>query len=139
MPAAAEDRGRKTEDRAGAGVEEDAVAAVSDRRSASPDAEDGGHRPPLQAEGLDDGAPVGPSEGEEAAFLAEQREQGFGAPASGAAAAKAAAPDPDEKTPLPPLDDLVNRIPAATRELMDELFRAKFVTVKRVPKSALKN
>ncbi|HET7536190.1 MAG TPA: hypothetical protein VFJ90_07040 [Candidatus Didemnitutus sp.] len=40
--------------------------------------------------------------------------------------------------PLPPLDDLVQRIPAPTRELIDELFRAKFVTVKRVPKSALK-
>lgn len=41
--------------------------------------------------------------------------------------------------PLPPLDDLVQRIPPATRELIDELFRAKFVTVKRVPKSALKS
>jgi hypothetical protein len=86
---------------------------------------------------VDDGAPVGPSEGEESAFLAEQREQGYAAPTP--AAAKPAAPDPDEKAPLPPLEDLVNRIPAQTRELMDELFRAKFVTVKRVPKSALKN
>ena len=40
--------------------------------------------------------------------------------------------------PLPPLEDLVNRIPAPTRALVDELFRAKFVTVKRVPRSALK-
>lgn len=39
---------------------------------------------------------------------------------------------------LPPLEDLVNRIPAPTRAVVDELFRAKFVTVKRVPKSALK-
>lgn len=85
---------------------------------------------------IDEGAPVGPSEGEESAFLAEQREQGFHSPASKAAVATE---EPEEKGALPPLDDLVNRIPAATRELMDELFRAKFVTVKRVPKSALKN
>ncbi|MBI5425579.1 MAG: hypothetical protein HZA32_15985 [Opitutae bacterium] len=85
---------------------------------------------------VDDGAPVGPADGEEAAFIAEQREQGFIAPAATPAAAVA---EPDDKSPLPPLDDLVNRIPAATRELMDELFRAKFITVKRVPRSALKN
>jgi len=32
----------------------------------------------------------------------------------------------------------VQRIPAPTRELLDELFRAKFVGVKRLPKSAFK-
>lgn len=84
---------------------------------------------------VDDGAPVGPTDGEEASFLAEQREQTFATPAARATPAA----EPDDKAPLPPLDDLVNRIPAATRELMDELFRAKFITVKRVPKSALKN
>ncbi len=36
------------------------------------------------------------------------------------------------------MEDLVKRIPAPARELMEELFRARFVTVKRVPKSALK-
>ncbi len=47
---------------------------------------------------------------------------------------------PEEvKSDLPPLDDLVNRIPAPTRALMEELFRARFVTVKRMPKSALKS
>jgi hypothetical protein len=39
---------------------------------------------------------------------------------------------------LPPMEDLVKRIPAPARALMEELFRARFVTVKRVPKSALK-
>ena len=39
---------------------------------------------------------------------------------------------------MPALDELVQRIPAAARELMDELFRAKFIAVKRVPKAALK-
>jgi len=40
---------------------------------------------------------------------------------------------------LPPMEDLVKRIPAPARELMEELFRARFVTVKRVPKTALKS
>lgn len=87
---------------------------------------------------LDDGAPIGPSDGEEPSFLAEQREQGFSAPSAPSRTAAAEA-EPDDKKPLPPLDDLVQRIPAETRQLMDELFRANFVTVKRVPKSALKN
>ena len=39
---------------------------------------------------------------------------------------------------LPPMEDLVKRIPAPARELMEELFRARFVTVKRLPKSAMK-
>lgn len=75
-------------------------------------------------------APSGPGEGEEEAFLAEQR---LAEPAM-------AGPAEPEETPadLPPLEDLVARIPAPTRALMDELFRAKFVTVKRVPRSALK-
>lgn len=34
---------------------------------------------------------------------------------------------------LPPLEDLVKRIPPKTRAAMDELFRANFVAVKRVP------
>lgn len=45
---------------------------------------------------------------------------------------------PDEKGDLPPMEDLVNRIPAPARELMEELFRARFVTVKRIPQSVLK-
>ncbi len=44
----------------------------------------------------------------------------------------------EPKGDLPPMEDLVKRIPAPTRELLEELFRARFVTVKRLPKSALK-
>lgn len=81
-------------------------------------------------------APVGPSPEEEASFLSEQSfQEAASAPISVAAKA-----EPEEPVgALPPLDDLIKRIPAPARELMDELFRAKFVTVKRVPKSALKN
>lgn len=86
---------------------------------------------------VDEGAPVGPSEGEEAAFLAEQRAQGIASPAPANRASETA--DASDQNPLPPLEDLVKRIPPATRQLMDELFRANFVTVKRVPKSALKH
>ncbi len=46
---------------------------------------------------------------------------------------------PEEKGDLPPMEDLVKRIPGPARELMEELFRARFVTVKRVPKTALKS
>jgi hypothetical protein len=94
----------------------------------------GGAEPAASAE---DGAPVGPSESEEAAFLAEQATTGGGGVTEGRTAPAAE----EAETPtgeLPPLEELVNRIPAPTRQVMDELFRAKFVTVKRVPKSALK-
>lgn len=78
--------------------------------------------------------PVGPSAEEEAAFLAQERENGYTPPPFGAAQ-----PPPEENGKhLPPLEDLVKRIPVPARELLEELFRAKFVTVKRVPASALK-
>ncbi len=85
---------------------------------------------------VDDSVPVGPSAEEEAAFLSQDRssEQFYGQP-----------PKPENLEPeagdtsLPPMEDLVKRIPAPARELMEELFRAKFVTVKRVPQSALKS
>ncbi|HWL14984.1 MAG TPA: hypothetical protein VNR00_05220 [Opitutus sp.] len=56
-------------------------------------------------------------------------------------AARAAADDDaeDDRKALPKLDELVTRIPAETRELLDELFRAKFVTVRRVRKADLKS
>lgn len=45
----------------------------------------------------------------------------------------------DDPKGLPPLDSLVQRIPAEVRETLDELFRARFVRVQRVPKRALKS
>ncbi len=84
-----------------------------------------------------DDAPIGPGDAEESAFLAEQKasEPAVSAPR----AANGQEANGETGGSLPPLDDLVHRIPAPTRELIDELFRAKFVTVKRVPKSALKS
>jgi hypothetical protein len=82
-----------------------------------------------------DSIPVGPSAEEEAAMLAVDRttEEFYGAPPK----AENIEPEPGG-APLPPMEDLVKRIPAPARELMEELFRARFVTVKRMPKAALK-
>lgn len=41
--------------------------------------------------------------------------------------------------PLPSLEDLIAKVPAELQEKMDELFRAKFQTVKRVPPAVLKS
>jgi hypothetical protein len=78
-------------------------------------------------------APAGPSSEEEAAFLAQEREMGIVTPAL-----MHTESPPVEKGDLPPMEDLVKRIPMPTRDLMEELFRAKFITVKRIPQSALK-
>jgi hypothetical protein len=43
------------------------------------------------------------------------------------------------ETPLPSLDELVKRIPAEVRETLDDLFRVKYVSVKRVLRSSLKS
>lgn len=77
-------------------------------------------------------APAGPSSEEEAAFLAQEREGGI---VSGVLPPAESTEEPGN---LPPMEDLVKRIPAPARELMEELFRARFVTVKRIPKAALK-
>ena len=75
-------------------------------------------------------------ESAESAFLAEARERGEVAkPRSGEAVD--VVEEVDSK-PLPALDDLVQRIPAEVRDALEDLFRARFVTVKRVPKKALK-
>ena len=83
----------------------------------------------------DDDVPVGPSREEEAAFLSQDRASGEfhgGTPPSEHVEAESG------DASLPPMEDLVKRIPGPARELMEELFRARFVTVKRLPKSALK-
>ena len=88
------------------------------------------------ATGRDDKGPLWPDDAAEEAFLGEAKERGEtilpGAAATAAEAAEKAA------QPLPPLDELVQRVPAEVREAMEELFRARFVTVRRVPEKALK-
>lgn len=77
-----------------------------------------------------------PDESVESGFLAEARERGE--PTSVAASAKEETAERTEAGPLPPLNDLVQRIPAEVRDVLEDLFRAKFVAVKRVPPKALK-
>ncbi len=78
-------------------------------------------------------APIGPGADEEAAYLATQ-------------SASENAPDlstnraePPADKNLPPLETLLARIPAETHAALDELFRAKFTVVRRVPESAFKS
>lgn len=82
----------------------------------------------------DDETNVWPTEAEEAAFLAEASERGEKVvPVS-----REVEEEADDSKALPKLDELVNRIPAETRELLDELFRARFVAVRKVRKKDLK-
>jgi hypothetical protein len=80
--------------------------------------------------------PPWPGEADEASFLSEGRVRGdelLIAAAPPPAEEAGAAPD------LPPLDELVARIPAEVREALDDLFRAKFVRVRRVIPTSLKS
>ena len=78
--------------------------------------------------------PNGFDEAAESAFRAEAKSRGeVVAPVR----AEAATEEADPRN-LPPLDELVRRIPPEVRATLDDLFRAKFIAVRRVPKNALK-
>ncbi len=87
---------------------------------------------------LENGANVWPDEAAEAAFMSEARERGEPVKASPAAREIAAETDVEATGALPPLGELVQRLSPEVRETLDELFRARFVSVRRVPKKALK-
>ncbi len=76
-------------------------------------------------------------ESAESEFLAEARERGEVVKPSAAAAIEPI--EEVENQPLPKLDDLVQRIPPEVRDVLEDLFRARFVSVKRIPKKALKS
>ncbi len=81
------------------------------------------------------GGATWPDESAEAAFLADARERGEPVVATKTADE---APEENDSKALPPLNELVERIPTEVRETLEELFRARFVNVKRMPKKALK-
>jgi hypothetical protein len=82
-----------------------------------------------------EGAPnAWPDEAAESAMLSELKSRGE---VMTKMPLEAAEETTDTKN-LPSLDELVKRIPAETRDALDDLFRAKFVRVVRVPKKALK-
>jgi hypothetical protein len=72
-----------------------------------------------------------PDEATESAMRAEIRGRGESPAAQGPSS------DPPVEKDLPALATLVNRIPPATRSALDELFRAKFTRVKRIPERDL--
>ncbi len=84
---------------------------------------------------IDEPGPSWPDDSAESAFLADTRKRVESVIIKSAPAEAVEDADPNF---LPPLNELVNRIPAEVREVLDELFRARFVSVKRVPRRALK-
>lgn len=118
------------------GVEvQPSIAAVEVAAMAAAHATDGATGAPV----FDDEGPVWPDEAAESAMRAEV--SGRGETLSSKAAkelAEAAAEAAAEKKNLPELDELVARIPSDVRDTLEDLFRAKFVKVARVPKKALK-
>lgn len=110
--------------------EPEEVGALAVAVGAMPTDDD--ERPPSR-EGAESGA--WPDETAEAAFLTEARNRGeVLAPAR----AREEIAEETDARPLPALDELVQRIPSEVREALDDLFRARFVRVARVPKNALK-
>ena len=76
-----------------------------------------------------------PDDTAESSYLAEARERGEPrVPVRPQAEAK----DDEDPKSLPSLDELVQRIPPEVRDLLDDLFRAKFTKVRRIPRRALK-
>jgi hypothetical protein len=81
---------------------------------------------------IEDGPPV-IDEAAESAFLGEAKERG-----EVVTPKRATEVEETNTKALPPLNELVNKIPPDVREVLEDLFRARFVTVKRFPKKALK-
>ena len=83
---------------------------------------------------LEDVAPPPLDEAAEAEFLAGAKERGE------VVVPKPAAEVEETVNPkqLPPLDELVAKIPAEVKEVLEDLFRARWTTVKKFPKKALK-
>ena len=98
----------------------------------------------VQAASAEDGAVAPAREGTEtggwpdstaeAAFLSEARDRGEVLVPVKAQEEIAEATDARH---LPALDELVGRIPAEVRETLEDLFRARFVRVTRLPRKAL--
>jgi hypothetical protein len=93
--------------------------------------------PPGEAAPSGEPDAVWPDESAEAQFLGEARERGEAVPAPPTPAAEPDAPEAEPAGPAPELDELVGRLPPAVRETLDELFRARFVRVTRLPRKTL--
>ena len=76
-----------------------------------------------------------PDETAESSFRSEARERGE--PVASIKSREVA--DETDSKPLPPLSELVERIPPGVREALEDLFRARFTAVRRIPRQALKD
>ncbi len=85
----------------------------------------------------DDGAPEWPDENTEAAMVAEL-DGGIDTPAPGASRKRARNLTIDDGQALPDLDGVIAAIPAAVRDTLEELFRAQFTLVRRIPPGVFK-
>lgn len=86
---------------------------------------------------VENGANVWPDENAEASFIADARQRGEPVVAA-VATVEAVDEKEDAKRAMPPLAELVQRLSPEVRETLDDLFRVKFTTVRRVPKKVLK-
>jgi len=86
---------------------------------------------------VENGTNVWPDENAEAAFIAEARQRGEPVAAT-KATAELIEEKEDDKKALPALAELMKRLSPDVRETLDDLFRAKFTTVRRIPKKVLK-
>jgi hypothetical protein len=90
---------------------------------------------------MGDEAPRWPDEASESAFLSDQRSNGAPSmplPRATAKDEERTSADAAEPAALPALQSLLERIPPEALATLDELFRARFVSVKRVQKNTLK-
>ncbi len=78
-----------------------------------------------------------PDEAGESAFLADARSRGELVAGANVGSLVPEAEESESKE-MPPLAELVERIPVEVRAALEDLFRARFVVVKRIPKRALK-
>lgn len=88
----------------------------------------------LSTPSFDGNASTWPDENAEASFISDARERGEPVKAS----VETVEAVEDDSKPLPPMADLVKRLSPEIRETLDELFRAKFTTVRKTPKKWFK-
>jgi hypothetical protein len=81
--------------------------------------------------GAEDGEAEWPDDADESAFLSDAAARGESQVPVGD---RSGAPTLDAR--LPPLDELVKRVPADVRRVLDELFRAKFTRVRKYAATA---
>jgi hypothetical protein len=114
-------------------VDVDAIEAVAPAEERKNSGDGSGGESPVLASGEEENAPW--PMGDEAAFLSEARERGETVVPVAASASEELAV---EKGALPSVDEMVARLPAEVRTTLDDLFRAKFTAVRRVPAKVLK-